>query len=45
VPRKKGLGVGLSKRGTFTKIVAVADGHSLPVAVSVQSFLGELPAQ
>jgi hypothetical protein len=31
------LGVGPTKRGKGTKIVAVADGHSLPLAVSVQS--------
>jgi transposase len=31
------LGVGPTKRGNGTKIVAVADGHSLPLAVSVQS--------
>src|ERR1051326_6529412 len=34
---KRGLGVGPTKRGKGTKIVAVADGHSLPLAVSVQS--------
>jgi transposase len=38
LPRKNGLGcVGPTQRGKGTKIVAVADGHSLPLAVSVQS--------
>lgn len=35
--KKGGFGVGPTKRGKGTKIVAVADGHSLPLTVSVQS--------
>lgn len=54
---KKGLGVGLTKRGKGTKIVAVADGHPVSVEsasphesqlveeVLAQSFLNTLPAR
>src|SRR6266566_9931612 len=34
---KRGLKVGKTKRGKGTKIMAVADRHGLPVAVSVES--------
>jgi len=35
--RKKGCGVGKTKRGKGTKIMAVADGAGLPVAICVES--------
>ena len=35
--KKRGLGVGPTKRGKGTKITAIATGHSLPLAVSVQA--------
>jgi transposase len=35
--KKGGLGVGPTRRGKGTKIIAVAAGNSLPLAVSVQS--------
>lgn len=34
---KRGLGIGPTKRGKGTKITAIAAGHSLPLAVSVQA--------
>jgi hypothetical protein len=34
---KKGLAVGPTKRGKGTKILALADDHSLPLAVSIES--------
>ena len=34
---KRGLGVGPTKRGKGTKITAIATGHSVPLAVSVQA--------
>lgn len=37
--RKRGLGVGPTRRGKGTKIVALAAANSLPLAVSVQSAL------
>jgi hypothetical protein len=35
--QKKGLAVGPTKRGKGTKIIALADDHSLPLAVSIES--------
>ena len=35
--KKGGLAVGPTKRGKGTKIIALADGHSLPLAVSIES--------
>ena len=35
--RKRGIGLGPTRRGKGTKIVAIAAGNSLPLAVSVQS--------
>jgi transposase len=35
--QKRGLAVGPTRRGKGTKIIAVAYGHSLPLAVSVES--------
>jgi len=34
---KKGLAVGPTKRGKGTKIIVLADNHSLPLAVSIES--------
>lgn len=33
---KRGLGVGPTKRGKGTKIIALADDHSLPLAVRIE---------
>jgi len=35
--KKGGLAVGPTKRGKGTKIIALADDHSLPLAVSIES--------
>ena len=35
--KKRGLAVGPTKRGKGTKIIALADDHSLPLAVSIES--------
>ena len=35
--RKKGLGVGPTRRGKGTKIIAIASGDGLPLAVTVNS--------
>jgi transposase len=35
--KKAGLGVGPTKRGKGTKIIALADAHGLPLAVSIES--------
>ncbi len=35
--KKGGLAVGPTKRGKGTKIIAIADDHSLPLAVSIES--------
>ncbi|MGA8441081.1 MAG: IS5 family transposase [Candidatus Sulfotelmatobacter sp.] len=35
--QKRGLAVGPTKRGKGTKIIALADDHSLPLAVSIES--------
>lgn len=35
--QKRGLTVGPTKRGKGTKILALADDHSLPLAVSIES--------
>src|SRR5262249_40700616 len=35
--QKGGLGVGKTKRGKGTKIMAVADGHGLPLAICTES--------
>jgi transposase len=35
--KKRGLAVGPTKRGNGTKIIALADDHSLPLAVSIES--------
>ena len=35
--KKRGLAVGPTRRGKGTKIIAVVDDHSLPLAVSVES--------
>ena len=35
--KKGGLAVGTTKRGKGTKIIALADDHSLPLAVSIES--------
>ena len=37
LPQKGGPGVGKTKRGKGTKLMAVADGHGLPVAICVES--------
>jgi transposase len=37
--KKEGLAVGRTKRGKGTKIIALADNHSLPLAVSIESAL------
>src|SRR5437588_6871693 len=36
--KKGGLAVGPTKRGKGTKILALADDHSLPLAVSVENL-------
>jgi DDE family transposase len=35
--KKWGIGVGPTKRGKGTKVIALADDHSLPLAVSIES--------
>ena len=35
--QKRGLALGLAKRSKGTKIIALADDHSLPLAVSIES--------
>ena len=36
-PQKKGLGVGKTKRGKGTKIMAITNGNSIPVSICVTS--------